>query len=258
VHTLGRSALSPRRTPRSPRNRTGTGATRRAPDTRASGSHAAEPAGVPPSRTPIPRPIAPCSSVCRVASLLALFAVRARQLLGATEPSQAAAYRSCHRRELRQHSHTPPPAALQPPCNYPGSRCPARTPDPPARRALAGAAPAPRCGSSPTATPAPIPPQIDVCEPPRYSGHLLRPSPAAAGPEFGRRRGQSAPRDYIAREKVFSGRFMQVSRDPTVKVILGLQQQLQKIIKNRRKNEKCKTNFVGFVVKKPIFSRKHV
>jgi hypothetical protein len=32
VHTLGRSALSPRRTPRSPRNRTGTGATRRAPD----------------------------------------------------------------------------------------------------------------------------------------------------------------------------------------------------------------------------------
>jgi hypothetical protein len=36
---------------------------------------------------------------------------------------------------------------------------------------------------------------------------------------------------------------MQVSRDPAVKVILGLQQQLRKIIKNRRKIRKMQNQF---------------
>jgi hypothetical protein len=56
----------------------------------------------------------------------------------------------------------------------------------------------------------------------------------------------SPPNDYIAREKVFPGRFMQVSRDPAVKVVLGLQQQLRKFIKNRRKIIKIQNQFCWF------------
>jgi hypothetical protein len=81
---------------------------------------------------------------CRIASLrsslLGVACAGSRTGESRAEPCPAAAYRSCHRRELRLHSHTPPPATLQPPCNYPGRRCSARTRDPPARRAPAGAA----------------------------------------------------------------------------------------------------------------------
>jgi hypothetical protein len=82
-----------------------------------------------------------------------------------------------------------------------------------------------------------------------------RPPPAAnstAG-EVQTRRRLHSKREGISREIYAS------FQDPAVKVVLGLQQQLRKIIKNLRKiKKKCKTNFVGFVVKKSIFSRKHV
>jgi hypothetical protein len=39
---------------------------------------------------------------------------------------------------------------------------------------------------------------------------------------------------------------MQVSRDPAVKVVLGLQQQLRKIIRNRRKIRKMQNQFCWF------------
>jgi hypothetical protein len=39
---------------------------------------------------------------------------------------------------------------------------------------------------------------------------------------------------------------MQVSRDPTVKAVLGLQQQLRKIIKNQRKIREMQNQFFWF------------
>jgi hypothetical protein len=72
----------------------------------------------------------------------------------------------------------------RPQATFPVALYPASTPGTPARWAPVGAALAPRCGSSPAARPARNPPQIDTCEPPRYSGHLLRPNPVAAGREF--------------------------------------------------------------------------
>jgi hypothetical protein len=58
---------------------------------------------------------------------------------------------------------------------------------------------------------------------------------------------QGPPRNF---EKILQG--------PPANVLLGFQLQLRKIIRNRKKIRKCKSNFVGFLVKKPTFSRKHV
>jgi hypothetical protein len=55
-----------------------------------------------------------------------------------------------------------------------------------------------------------------------------------------------APGDYIASSLFFPGRFMQVSRDPAVRVVLGLQQRLRKIIKNLRKIRKMQNQFCWF------------
>jgi hypothetical protein len=49
--------------------------------------------------------------------------------------------------------------------------------------------------------------------------------------------------DYIAKIEIYPGRFMQNSGDPSVKEVLGLQQYLRKIIKNRRKIIKMQNQF---------------
>jgi hypothetical protein len=75
-----------------------------------------------------------------------------------------------------------------------------------------------------------------------------------------------APGDYIASLELCLGSFLQ-SRDPSVisetsvkgllvNVSLGFQLNFRKFIKNRQKSEKCKFNFVGFLVKKSTVSRK--
>jgi hypothetical protein len=75
---------------------------------------------------------------------------------------------------------------------------------------------------------------------------VLRPSPAAAGRQSRRGRGPDLPGDPIATIEIFPGRFMQISRDPAVKEVLGLQQRLRKIIKNRRKIRKMQNQFCWF------------
>jgi hypothetical protein len=70
---------------------------------------------------------------------------------------------------------------------------------------------------------------------------LLGPFPAKPGlslTEFRRFPSLAAARDYIALIQFFSGFPVKVSRDPAVKIVLGLQQQLRKTIKNRRKIRK--------------------
>jgi hypothetical protein len=64
--------------------------------------------------------------------------------------------------------------------------------------------------------------------------------------------------DYIAKIEIYPGRFMQNSGDPSVKEIKGFGSNFENSLKIVEKSEKCKTNFVGFVVKKSTFSRKHV
>jgi hypothetical protein len=131
-----------------------------------------------------------------------------------TEPKQsrrssAARHSRLRRSKINFPRQPVPPSHFstspRPQATFPVALYPASTPGKPTRRATAGAAPAPCCGSSPAARPARIPPQIDACEPPRYSGHLLRPSPAAAGPEFGRRRGPVRPGVTLQERRYFQG-----------------------------------------------------
>jgi hypothetical protein len=99
-------------------------------------------------------------------------------------------------------------------------------------------------------------------------GHLLRPSPAVAGHQFPSPVRYRPPEGRIATFDFFL-RLFPKTRDlsvilkikfkgSSVKEILGFSQQLQKSIKNRRNIKKCKLNFVGFLVKKSTFYRKHV
>jgi hypothetical protein len=70
---------------------------------------------------------------------------------------------------------------------------------------------------------------------------LGHPRPSASPPAAGV--GHRAGEGRIATIEIFPERFMQISRDPAVKEVLGLQQRLQKIIKNRRKIRKMQNQF---------------
>jgi hypothetical protein len=74
-------------------------------------------------------------------------------------------------------------------------------------------------------------------------GTAHRPSPAAAGPGFRLPARADRPKGHIAVIAFFARGFVQNFRDPAVKVVLGLQQQLRKIIKNRKKIRKTQNQF---------------
>jgi hypothetical protein len=114
----------------------------------------------------------------------------------------------------------PPPtvAATAASSGYTRIRRPLLLFSPPATIPVAGAPPGretrrhaglqraqPCCGSLPAASPAWFAPQIDACEPPKYSGQPLRPSPAATGRQSRRRQGPVRPGVTLQERRYFQG-----------------------------------------------------
>jgi hypothetical protein len=76
---------------------------------------------------------------------------------------------------------------------------------------------------------------------------LPRPAPPPARPEFGRSRAGRPPKGRIAKPRIFSRAFVRkVNSNSEVNSLF-----LVNFVENRRKSDKCKTNFAGFVVKYP-------
>jgi hypothetical protein len=202
---------------------------------------------------PLPQPFTPYPSTGRAASPRSAGPCSVSRApgpeLGRAEPSRARPPPSCHRQEALSRAKPRPTAVVLLPLALlnPAASPPVRLDAPsPACRGCSGLAPS----SSPPAPGKAAPGPIFGKNRSRVSSlTFLDPRPAKSGahrPGIPAAGVGSPPKDYIAREKVFPGRFMQVSRDPAVKVVLGLQQQLRKIIKNRRKIRKMQNQFCWF------------